>query len=78
MENKYCKTVEINNENEKYTLDFIFHTNILHIKSSRIPVMQSNVNITYQVIGRQHIKQTSYMIIYQNEYIQIYIDYLIE
>ena len=24
--------MEINNENEKYTLHFIFHTNILHIK----------------------------------------------
>ena len=32
--------MKINNENEKYTLHFIFHTNILHIKSSRIPVME--------------------------------------
>ena len=49
--------MKINNENEKYTLHFIFHTNILHIKSSRIPVMENNVNITYQVMGRQHITQ---------------------
>ena len=32
--------MKINNENENYTLHFIFHTNILHIKSSRIPVMK--------------------------------------
>ena len=47
--------MEINNENEKYALHFIFHTNILHIKSSRIPIMENNVNITYQVMGRQQI-----------------------
>ena len=34
-----------------------------------------NVNITYQVMGRQQI---THMIIYQKEYIQVYIDYLIE
>ena len=50
-------SIEINNDNEKYTLHFIFHTNILQIKSSRIPVMENNVNITYQVIGRQQITQ---------------------
>ena len=44
--------MEINNENEIYTLHFIFHTNILQIKSSRIP-------ITYQVMGRQQITQNS-------------------
>ena len=49
--------MEINNENEKYALLFIFHTNILHIKSSRIPVLENNVNITYQVMGRQKITQ---------------------
>ena len=49
--------MKINNENENYTLHFIFHTNILHIKSSKIPVMENNVNITYQVMGRQHITQ---------------------
>ena len=50
--------MKINNENENYTLHFIFHTNILHIKSSRIPIIQ-NVNITYQVkvMGRQNITQ---------------------
>ena len=48
--------MKINNENEKYILHFIFHTSILHIKSSRIPVMK-NVNITYQVMGRQQITQ---------------------
>ena len=55
--------MKINNENENYTLHFIFHTNILHIKSSRIPVMEINVNITLQVMGRQSITQN---IIYEN------------
>ena len=49
--------MKINNENEKYILHFIFHTKSLHIKSSRIPVMENNVNITYQVMGRQNITQ---------------------
>ena len=69
--------MKINNENEKYILHFIFHTNILHVKSSRIPVME-NVNITYQVTGRQQITQN---IIHENlsrKYIQVHIDYLIE
>ena len=70
--------MEINNENEKYILHFIFHTNILHIKSSRIPVMENDVNTTYQVMGRQKIHKTSYMRIYKEKYIQVYIDYLIE
>ena len=51
------------NENENYTLHFIFHTNFLHIKSSMIPIMENNVNITYQVMGRQQITQN---IIYEN------------
>ena len=55
--------MKINNENEKYKLHFIFHTNILHIKSSRIPVMKNDVNITYQVMGRQQITQN---IIHEN------------
>ena len=54
--------MEINNENEKYALHFIFHTNVLHILSSRIPVMKK-VNITYQVMGRQQITQN---IIHEN------------
>ena len=49
--------MKIYNENEKYTLHFIFHTNILHIKSSRILVMENIVNITYQVMGREKITQ---------------------
>ena len=49
--------MKINNENEKYMLHFIFHTNISHIKSSTIPVMENNVNITYQVMGGQQITQ---------------------
>ena len=61
--------MKINNENEKYILHFIFHTNILHIKSSRIPEMENNVNITYQVMGRQHITQN---IIYDNSWRKIY------
>ena len=53
---QWTASIKIYNENENYTLHFIFHTNILHIKSSRIPVMK-NVNITYQVMGRQQITQ---------------------
>ena len=56
MESKYCIMGSINqdkNKNETYSIHFIFHTNILHIKSSRIPVMENNVNITSQVMGRQ-------------------------
>ena len=49
--------MKINNENENSTLHYIFHTNILHIKSSRIPVMENNVNITYHVMGTQQITQ---------------------
>ena len=45
--------MEINNENEKYILHFIFHSDILHIKSSRIPVMENNIKITYQLVRRQ-------------------------
>ena len=55
--------MKIYNENEKYTLHFIFHTNILYIKSSRIPVMKSDVNMTNQVMGRQQITQN---IIHEN------------
>ena len=57
------ESMEIYNENEKYTLHFIFHTKYLHIKSSRIPVMKNSINITYQVMGRQHITQN---IIHEN------------
>ena len=42
------------------------------------PCNENNVNITYQVMGRQHIIQN---IIYENlsrKYIQVHIDYLIE
>ena len=51
--------MKLNKENEKYALHFIFHTKILgvHIKSSRIPVMENNVSITYQVMGRPKITQ---------------------
>ena len=55
--------MEINNENETYTIHFIFHTNILHIKSSRIPVMENNIKITFQVMGRQQVTQN---IIHEN------------
>ena len=34
-------SIKINNENEEDILHFIFHTNISHIKSSRIPVMKT-------------------------------------
>ena len=51
------------NENGTYTLHFIFHKNILYIKSSRIPVMENDVNITYEAMGRQQIAQN---IIHEN------------
>ena len=41
-----------NNENEYYSLHFIFHT-ILHIKSSWIHVMENNIKRTYQLVRRQ-------------------------
>ena len=44
--------MEINNENEKYILHFIFHTNILRIKFSWIHVMK-NIKRTYQLVKRQ-------------------------
>ena len=61
--------MKINNENEKYILHFILHTNILRTKSSRIPVMENNVNITYQVMGIQQITQK---IIHENLKRKIY------
>ena len=70
--------MKINNEKEKYTLHFIYHKNILHIKSSWIPVMDNNVNITYQVMGRQQVTQNNIYVNYQEKYIQVYIDYLID
>ena len=67
--------MKINNGNENYTLHFIFHTNILHIKSSRIPVVENNVNITYQVMGKQisqnMIHDSSGRKIYSNIYMII-------
>ena len=67
---------QINNENEKYALHFIFHTNILHIKFSWIHVKNIYIKITYQLVRRQ---ETGYNIIYQKEkYIKVYIDDLIE
>ena len=55
--------MKINNENEKYASNFIFHTKYLHIKSSNFPVMKNDVNITYQAMGRQQITQN---IIHEN------------
>ena len=38
------------------------------------PCNENNVNITYQVMGRQSIThKTSYMRIYKEKYIQVYI-----
>ena len=44
--------MEINNENEIYTLHFIFHTNLLHIKFSWIHVIK-HIKITFQLVRRQ-------------------------
>ena len=68
--------MKINNENENIYYISCFHTKvheILYIKSSRIPGMENNVNITYQVMGRQHITQN---MIHENssrKYIQTYL-----
>ena len=35
--------------------------------------MENDVNITYQVMGRQQITQRLYMTIHQEEYIQVYL-----
>ena len=71
--------MKINNENEKYTLYFIYHTNILHIKSSRIAAMENDVNIKHiKLWGDNRSHKTSYMRIYQKEYIQVHIDCFIE
>ena len=40
--------------------------------------MENYVNITYQVMGDKRSHKTLYMRIYKEEYIQEYIDYLIE
>ena len=61
--------MQTNNENETNTIHFIFHTNNLHIKSSRIPVMENNVDITCQVMGRQQITQN---IIHENSSRKLY------
>ena len=71
---KWGVSIKMNNENENYILHFIFHTNFLHIKSSRIPVMENNINITYQVMGRQQITQN---IIHENSTRKIYSSILI-
>ena len=66
----------MNNENEKYILHFIFHTLHFTYQISWIHVMNNNIKITYQLVRRQ---DTSYMRISKaKEYIQVYIDYLIE
>ena len=44
--------MKINNENEKYTLHLIFHTNILHIKFSWIHVIKKYQR-TYHLVRRQ-------------------------
>ena len=49
--------MKTNNENETYTIHFIFHTNILHIKFSWIHVIKKYQNNIYQVMGRQLITQ---------------------
>ena len=49
--------MKTNNENETYTIHFIFHTNILHIKFPWIHVIKEYQNNIYQVMGRQLITQ---------------------
>ena len=49
--------MKINNENEKYTLYFLFHTNILHIKFSWIHVMkkyQNNISTCEETRNMTH------------------------
>ena len=65
--------MKINNENEIYILHFMFSYKYLHIKSSRIPEMKNNVNITYQAMGKQHITQNMEYMITKKIYIFKYI-----
>ena len=64
----------------KMKIYITFHISYKYITYQIIknPCNENNVNITYQVMGRQQITQTAYMRIHQEKYIQIYIDYLIE
>ena len=56
--------MKINNENEKYILRFIFHTNISHIKSSRIPVMKTMSTLNIKLWGDNKAHKSSDMIIH--------------
>ena len=72
--------MKINNENENYTLHFIFHTNILHIKFSWIHVMkkyQNNISPCEETrnIIHHYSSRTIYLSIDKYKYI---FDYLIE
>ena len=70
--------MKTNNENETYTIHFMFHTNILHIKFSSIQVIK-NIKIAYQVMGRQQITQNMiHDYSSRRIYSHVYIDYLIE
>ena len=49
--------MKTNNENETYTIHFMFSYKNSIYQIIKVPVMENNVNITYQVMGRQQIKQ---------------------
>ena len=68
--------MKINNETEKYTLHFIFHTNILHIKFSCIHVIK--IYILKNILTCEETRNMIHDYLSRKIYIQIYIDYLIE
>ena len=49
--------MKINNENENYILHFIFSYKYFTYQIIKNPCNENNVNITYQVMGRQQITQ---------------------
>ena len=65
--------MKINNENEKYALHFIFHTNIYisNFMDTCNEKYQNNISTCEETRNMIH----DYL---SKEYIQVYIDYLIE
>ena len=51
---------------------------IFYISNFMDTCNETNVNITYQVMGRQHMTQNMIHENLSTKYIQVYIDYLID
>ena len=70
--------MKISNENEKYIIHFMFSYKNSIYQIIKDPCNESNVNITCQVMGRQHITKNMIHENLSRKYIQVHIDYLIE